>query len=274
MDLQKAFDSVDRVLLLRSLVDKGIDQELVNAIASLLKETYLKVGNEYVNNSIGVPQGSRLSPILFVLFINDLVDSLNSNGNTCLAFADDLVVHAPKHTSLAMACDALKEWSTTTGIEVNTKKSAILKIKADGRTPGERVKSFKGFPIVQEYKYLGIIISDCLSFKVHNKKIKSVLHKFRMVMWNKKRRQLPPVINHHSWTTLILSQISYGTFLLTSISAKVRAHFLKFLYDSYKILLNLKGKLSVNKLVETVSGRDTEVILEGEEKNAKAIAEG
>ena len=107
IDLEKAFDWVNRDFLLYNLVSNNIDGKFYFAIKSLLCETLscvesrYKCRTEYFTNQCGVRQGDPLSPILFGLYINDLARSLIENGPTIqvgdvnlnvLQYADDMVL--------------------------------------------------------------------------------------------------------------------------------------------------------------------------------------
>ena len=106
LDMQKAFDWVDRDLLKYKLLSIGINGKIFNAIDQLYRKTVSCVKlNQFKTNwfevNSGVRQGDSLSPTLFNIYINDLVNDLNSmnlgvdiNGRRvcCLLYADDIVI--------------------------------------------------------------------------------------------------------------------------------------------------------------------------------------
>ena len=99
LDLRKAFDTIDHTILLRKLSHQGFRAEINQYMKSYLsgRKQYVQVG-EFKSESLtidkGVPQGSIIGPLLFCLYINDIVDSVDEE---VVLFADDaaFVITAP-----------------------------------------------------------------------------------------------------------------------------------------------------------------------------------
>lgn len=175
IDLQKAFDTVDHQILQRKLELIGFSTNALNWISSFVQNRSQMV---YVNGhyssvkscKLGVPQGSVLGPILFLLYINN-IENLKLNGQLFL-YADDiaLVYGEQVYPELQQSMNAdlllIKSWMSNNRLHLNAKKTKFmifnqsnlsLDIKYDN-IPIERVKKFK---------YLGVTIDCCLKFNVY-----------------------------------------------------------------------------------------------------------
>ena len=130
LDLAKAFDSVDHQILLGKLAKFGLDKELLNWFQSYLKDRIHMVfvnGNksEPYTASSGVPQGSRLGPMLFNIFIDDIVNVVE-NANIEL-FADDCrlsmtVTKAQDTTKLQHDINSITRWIDKNKMKINNQK--------------------------------------------------------------------------------------------------------------------------------------------------------
>ena len=98
LDFQKAFDKVPHQRLLYKLAYYGISPQAHNWVQSFLNRTQqvLLEGNmsSPINVTSGVPQGSVLGPLLFLIYINDLPDYIQNNS-TVKMFADDTIIYHP-----------------------------------------------------------------------------------------------------------------------------------------------------------------------------------
>ena len=130
LDLSKAFDTVNHRFLINKLNAYGVADNAVSWIRSFLGDRTMQVR---VHDSLstpsavysGVPQGSVLGPLLFLIFINDLPDYVE---NECLLFADDikLIGSAENHLSLQRDIDNVGDWVRTWDLSVNASKSQHL----------------------------------------------------------------------------------------------------------------------------------------------------
>ena len=120
MDLSKAFDSVPHNLLLLKLKQLyGLDGSLFKWFTSYLTDRYQRVTLDgctsgWLSVKSGVPQGSILGPLLFLLYINDLPTAINYN-NVAL-FADDTKFYSQVSNinsclNIQKDLDSLYEWS-------------------------------------------------------------------------------------------------------------------------------------------------------------------
>lgn len=92
----KAFDKVNHSILIKKLEGYGIHGNLLRWISSYLHNRSQLINIKWhlsapVTISSGVPQGSHLGPLLFIVFINDLVQQLSC---PCLLYADDLKIYS------------------------------------------------------------------------------------------------------------------------------------------------------------------------------------
>ena len=134
-DFAKAFDSVNHDIILEKLkYSFGIDGLLLKFFVEYLNERYQRVvvnGKLSTNLTVrsGVPQGSILGPILFVLFINDIVDNVSSGSGICL-YADDTKLYreikSPEDSHTLQAdINKLSSWAQTNEMEFSPPQMQI-----------------------------------------------------------------------------------------------------------------------------------------------------
>ena len=145
VDFKKAFDSVSRELLWRKLIKIGIRGELLKSLKALYTNLYNSVKvNDRLSPAFkvgrGVKQGCTLSPIIFNIFINDLIEYLNEAvegienliGNTkinTLVFADDVVLIVDCPIKLQNLLDALGKGCKDNQMMINHDKTKIINFR-------------------------------------------------------------------------------------------------------------------------------------------------
>ena len=122
--------------------------------------------------SAGVPQGAILSPLLFILYVNDIPCSPSIHTNL---LADDTPVFitdpSPSllSTRLQTAADTLSAWLQKWKLSVNVPKSAALAVRSRHMEAATLSITLNGSPITQvdQHKHLGLTISETLSWNAH-----------------------------------------------------------------------------------------------------------
>ena len=189
IDFKKAFDSVDRNLLLYKLLCIGVTGNMYRAISSLYSNPKSRVilqdhSTEYFDCPIGVKQGDCLSPTLFAIFINDLADEIRNSeigielecediaGNmevtiiNILLYADDVVLFATNELDLQSLLFLVQSWCEKWQLEVNLNKTNILHIRSKRKQRSNFMFIFNKHPIpyCNFYKYLGCYVNEHLDF--------------------------------------------------------------------------------------------------------------
>ena len=182
IDLKKAFDYVDRDLLLYRLLLSGIDGNMYRSIQSIYSSTNnsVKVNQfqtRWFQSKTGVRQGDNLSPTLFNIFINDLISHVKATnvgidimGDLCNIFmyADDIVLLANCETDLQILLDCVNSWCSNWNLVINTSKSKTVHFRKKTK-PLTKHKFALGeeiMEIVPKYKYLGIILEEHLDYNM------------------------------------------------------------------------------------------------------------
>ena len=175
LDFSKAFDKVNHLKLLYKLQTHGVQGKALRWIESFLvgrSQTVVLNGNssDELQVSSGVPQGSVLGPILFLLYINDLPDSLQSQVRL---FADDTAVYLTVQgqadsKKLQNDLDILQEWEREWDMEFNPSKCQVVHITRS-RRPINTSYSMHGQVLdsVDSARYLGVDITSDLNFTQH-----------------------------------------------------------------------------------------------------------
>ena len=159
IDFAKAFDSVNHRLLCHKLQSLGVHPSLVEWTRDFLawRTIRVKVGeslSEPAPVTSGVPQGSVLGPMLFLLYVNDLPELLRS---FILMFADDvkLIAARPDWQQLQRDLDVFYEWSTTWDLPINIGKCGHLAI-GGAPAPSFTFHQSDTIPSVDRARDLGI----------------------------------------------------------------------------------------------------------------------
>ena len=158
IDFKAAYDMVNHEILFTKMQQKGFSPEVINSVKRLFSNYKTKTDyfSDPININRGVPQGSLISPILFNVFIDDLLRQLGVTSFEVLAYADDVAVISVNDRQLKQACDIIEAWSKLNLMKINYHKSGIMYLYSNSNNlPATRYD----FPVVKFYKFLGVWIN-------------------------------------------------------------------------------------------------------------------
>lgn len=185
VDLKKAFDTVSHDLLLKKLKNIGITETAHDIFKSYLSDRYqmVKIG-EYQSSpkliTYGVPQGSILGPLLFLIYINS-INEIGLKGDVTL-YADDTNLMYYGHSIETVIADAqtdlnlLNMWFQYNLLTININKTNYMIFAAKNKKIGNHKPlqiNNQTIKRVEAEKYLGLTLDNQLTWKPHIAKIKS-----------------------------------------------------------------------------------------------------
>ena len=173
LDFSKAFDTVPHQRLINKLKAYGIEHNILTWIESFLSNRKQRVRvnsaySEYTPVSSGIPQGSILGPLLFIIFINDLPKDTSC---TCKIFADDTKLYNSDKNHSLLQRDLLSffKWSEKWLLKFNKGKCSVLHMGKNNRKEKYYMDSnlTEELKTIESEKDVGVTFSTDLKFNLH-----------------------------------------------------------------------------------------------------------
>lgn len=233
IDIAGAFDNTNFETIRKALRKKNAEMWAINWIETMLKSREIEAAYEtekiQYSPTRGCPQGGCLSPLLWSVVIDELLDRLEYDDNQGIinkykmsAYADDvaiLVTGRVEHEntlceSLNRALNITEKWCRETGLKVSAEKSNYMIFSnAYKKSQDKDIKIFgQNIPKTDEFKYLGVILDSKLTWKNQvqystNKGINSLFATRAMISttWG-----LTPAVMNWIYKAIITPRIFYG----------------------------------------------------------------
>ena len=260
-DFQKAFDTVPHRRLMTRLVELGIHPTLLAWLCSYLSRRCQHVvvngqssSSKYVLS--GVPQGSVLGPLLFLIYIDTILSLEFSESSKISLYADDVLLYKPIVTSssfyeLQVDINNISMWTSINLMSLNTEKCKcmLLTNKRSSDHPPLLLNN-QNLEQVKQYKYLGVTISSNLRWSPHIERIcKSAIKKLGIIYRNFSHTSSSPHIILQLYLSLVRPSLEYASQVWdphSSKDVKVLENIQKFAlriatkqyYARYEILLD------------------------------------
>lgn len=246
LDLQQAYDSVPHSRLWEKLEKINIEEDFIKLLKALYAECTAvyelgKYKSRQVQQNIGLKQGCPLSPTLFNIYINSLLEQVNREGPglrlstvtterqeiytkiSCLAFADDIVLLAESPADLQHLLDICSRVAHEDCLTFNTDKTQWMGINIDDKDitftiQGNTIKK------TATYRYLGITISDQKNYlDKHQELLLKQSNRLKGRVWHLSRHSYNPYrVGRTLWKTLAVPAITYAGDTLAYSTQTVR----------------------------------------------------
>ena len=229
IDYSKAFDTLDHAILLKKLEKYGLSPAVISWCRNYLSDRTQcvklnDVVSETSNVSYGVPQGSILGPLLFIIYVNDVFLQLNENDPNILLYADDTVLyyaHAQlKELERIMSTGLRKlyKWCNFNKLTINISKTKfeLFRPKCQTNIPAGTFKIKIGNKLLDEveiYTYLGVRLDIRLKFDGFLKEKCNKIN-IRLYQLGKMRKYLTNNIANLIYKQTIVPLFDYADFLI------------------------------------------------------------
>ena len=226
MDLSKAFDTINHEILLSKLNKYGVSNIELNWFSNYLANRFQYVSYNNYDSSLkqittGVPQGSILGPLLFIIYINDLPSISDLN---IIQYADDTCLLIPfkntvdenllktKSNQMNDKLNVIYEWLSANRLSLNINKTKCTifhyKQKIINALPDIQINNIK-LSFVKQYKFLGVFMDDNLSWEFQVNQVSNKISKLNGLL-SRLRHFFPKRILKIIYNSLILSILNYG----------------------------------------------------------------
>ena len=186
------FDSVPHIPLITKLQQLNLEPNIVSWVRNYLSDRSQCVvvngaASEYLPVISGVPQGSVLGPLLFLIYINDLTCLDISEDSKIVLYAYDILLYRPvssdgDFTVLQSDINMIQTWATSNFMTFNESKCKVMHVswKRSPLSPSTPIMlNGSALESVNTFKYLGLLISSNLSWSNH---IQSICSKARKIL--------------------------------------------------------------------------------------------
>ena len=199
IDFSKAFDRIDHNILIRKFQLLNVPPILLNWCAAFLRnrQQRVKIGQDKSNwlpILAGVPQGTKLGPLFFLVMINDLstIAPIYKYVDDCTVFEE--TSHSSASSDLQTHLDSINQWIVNNNMRINAKKTKELNICFSKSPPILQPLTINNVPLdcVQSTKLLGISIQSNLKWDLHVGTICRKASKRLYTLWCLKRSGVLP----------------------------------------------------------------------------------
>ncbi len=216
LDFSKAFDRIDHNIVITKLIVLRVRRSIIPWICSFLsnRRQCVKLGqcvSRWLPTSAGVPQGTKLGPILFVIMINDL-KIVSSNWK----YVDDVtiseIVPTREVSILQNELNAIGDWTSTNNMKLNPKKCKEMIVsfrRAIEQPPPTLVVENISLERIKSHKVLGLTIQNNLKWDVHINEIVTKASKRLHILRVLKRSGVSPFHLLRVYFALIRSLLEY-----------------------------------------------------------------
>lgn len=259
LDFKRAFETIDRELLLDKLHNYGIQGTELKWFKSYLtnRKQFTKVNDtisENLDNVYGVPQGSILGALLFIIYINDMPNVLRNSE--MVLYADDTLIFTEGHNDeecrdkMISDLDNINEWLKMNKLKLNEKKTKIMEINMTSEINidlnGETIEK------VDHIKYLGFIIDKKLNFNEHIEYICKKIGK-KIGFFKRIRNKLNVLTAINIYNTIIKPHFEYGSTILYTCCTETHLERLQKLQNkAMRSILKLNRYASINTMLNTL----------------------
>jgi len=246
IDLSKAFDTVNHQILLSKLTHYGIRGVTLNWFSSYLHNRYQYVAIKDAISSkqqvmCGVPQGSILGPLLFLIYINDIASS--SSLLQFVLFADDTnLFYCNKsievlEETVNKELDLLSTWFRANKLSLNVDKTNFILFKSRNKQYPEISVYIDGRSIkqVSQVKFLGVYLDELLNWSSHISNISTKTAKNSGIL-SKLKYKLPSSVLLMLYNTMILPYLTYCNIVWACNSNSQLAHLIKLQKRAVRIV--------------------------------------